>query len=198
MTDRQKIALLSEALLRLMFGGTVDGRALEGDGWEEANDALLAAGAFAFATPHPAKPNLVLREIDGGDTPRTVELWTWNRWPNGWAGCRAGDEPVCYFPADRWAPVGDAPDFPAGPGPVFSSPLASLLTHVQVGAHCATHGCRRRATHVLIAPDGTTVPGGLCCEPCARLCTREYLDELGERWHAVAPGATADGRAPGA
>lgn len=198
MTDRQKIAVLSEALLRLLFRGTVDGRPHEGDGWAQANDALQAAGAYAFGQPHPTTPNLVLREIDGGDSPRTVELWTWNRWPNGWAGCRAEDEPACYFPAARWAPVGDAPEFPAGPGPICSSALTSLLTQVQAGAHCATHGCRRPATHVLIAPDGTTVPGGLCCEACARCCTREYLDKLGERWHAVTPGAATQGSAPGA
>lgn len=198
MTDRQKIALLSEALLRLLFGGTLDGRSYEGDGWEEANDALLTTGAYAFGQPHPTKSNLVLREIDAADTPRTVELWTWNRWPNGWAGCRAEDEPACYFPATEWAPVGDAPAFPAGPGPVCSSVLTTLLTQVQAGAHCATHGCRRQATHVLIAPDGTTVPGGLCCEGCSRRCTREYLDKLGERWHAVSPAAATHGGAPGA
>ena len=194
LTDRQKIARLAEALLRLMFGGTVDGRPHEGDGWDEANDALLAAGAYSFGQPHPARPNLVLREIDGGDSARTVELWTWNRWPNGWAGCRAEDEPACYFPADRWERVGDAPDFPAGPGPVYSSALTSQLTHIQAGAHCSTHGCGRSATHVLIAPDGTTVPGGMCCMPCARLIATEYLDKLGERWHAVVPASGRDPR----
>ena len=38
-----------------------------------------------------------------------MELWSWNRWPNGWAGCRAKDEPACYFPADKWEAVNDAP-----------------------------------------------------------------------------------------
>ena len=193
-TDRRKIALLSEALLRLMFGGTVDGRPYQGDGCVEANDALLAAGAYSFGRSHPTKPYLVLREVAGGENARTVELWAWNRWPNGWAGCRAEDEPACYFPADRWEPVGEAPEFPAGSGPVVSSPLASLLTHLEVGAHCSTHECRRQATHVLIAPDGTAVPGGMCCEPCASHCTAEYLNKLGERWHAVAPVSDRDAR----
>lgn len=194
LTDRQKIALLSEALLRLMFGSTVDGRPHEGDGWEQANDALLATGAYSFGTPHPTTPNLVLREIGGGETTRTVTLWTWNRWPNGWAGCRGEDEPACYFPSDKWESVGDAPEFPAGPGPVGTSTLTALLTHVQAGTHCSTHGCRRRASHVLVAPDGATVPGGMCCEPCATLCTSEYLTQLGERWAAVAPVSGRDAR----
>ena len=162
---------------------------------DRQKNALLTTGAYSFGRPHPTTPNLVLREIDGGRSPRrTVELWTWNRWSNGWAGCRGEDEPACYFPADKWEPVGDAPDFPAGPGPVFSSPLTSLLTHVEAGAHCSTHDCRARATHVLVAPDGTTVPGGVCCAPCATLITTEFLNKLGERWHAVTPASDRDPR----
>ena len=45
-----------------------------------------------------------------------------------------------------------------------------------------------------LGPDGEPVPGSLGCEPCVRLCTREYREKLGESWHAVAPVSERDPR----
>ena len=187
LSDRERIALLTEALLRVLFEDTHEGRTgAAGDAFEQANDALLAAGAYAFHRPDPTCPNLILRERDGD---RSVELWEWSRLERGWAGCRVGDEPPCYFPADKWEQTNDAPEYRAGAGPLASSRLTSLLARVVNGAGCSSLRCPRSATHILVAPNGEPepAPGAMVCEPCARFTIGDFLTRWGQRWHAVAP-----------
>ncbi len=47
--------------------------------------------------------------------------------------------------------------------------------------HPAAKPCTREATHKLIAPNGTLIPGGLCLEH-GQAVVEEYAAKLGETW----------------
>ena len=47
---------------------------------------------------------------------------------------------------------------------------------------CSTHDCKRKATGWLLDPEGSPIPSGHSCEPCAQMCIEEYEAKLGESW----------------
>ena len=47
---------------------------------------------------------------------------------------------------------------------------------------CGTYECKRNAAGWLLDPEGSPIPGGHSCEPCAQMCIEVYETELGESW----------------
>ena len=185
-TDRQKVTRLSEALLRLLHEPALEQRPYTGAGFEQARDALLQTDAYDLTRPSPDQPRLSLREI-GDRENRTVELSAWNRLPHGWVGCRAEDESLCYFSADRWRPVHGADASSAMASLSAMSSLSYQFYLIAKQRTCSNSGCLRNASHVLLASDGATMPGGAVCEVCAQTFLSAQTDQPGKEWHAVAP-----------